>query len=169
VDYVKNILHQLYRGCRRSQKLFTITTNMPALLGLLMDKLVETFYHIVEQPVDVYQFFKFSARWFAKNPTVESIQVACWRVDFYGRGSLMKFLSFNKPYHSANVDQPAASRITAVLTESWFRRFQLYRETRSVFHKLLKSMNLRQKQMEVWVVPAETEASCTRLCEQDQR
>ena len=152
--------------------LFTITTNLPTILDLLLKELIDTYLLTVDHPVDLCQEFEHSVRYEnfgLEHPTTDSIQRIFWRIDYYGRVYLMKFLSYNKrftkamnalsTYHSAHVDQPAASRITAALTESWFRRFQLYRKTRKVFHKLLKNMNLRREQLKVWVVTEETKAS----------
>jgi hypothetical protein len=156
--------------------IFTITTNMPTLLGLLLNELVETHLQTADHAVDLYQEFEHSVRLeSSENQTTESIQRVCWRIDYYGRGYLMKFLSCNKrftkamnalsAFHSAYGDQPAVSRITAALTESWLRRFQLYRKTRRVLHKLLKNMNLRREQLRMWVVPKATEASCIQAFE----
>ena len=156
--------------------IFTITTNMPTLLGLLLNELVETHLQTADHAVDLYQEFEHSVRLeSSENQTTDSIQRVCWRIDYYGRGYLMKFLSCNKrftkamnalsAFHSAYGDQPAVSRITAALTESWLRRFQLYRKTRRVLHKLLKNMNLRREQLRMWVVPKATEASCIQAFE----
>lgn len=120
----------------------SLSHTMPPLLDLLLDELVATYNQIVEYPADLFQDFEYSAQWSGKTCTVQSIQAACWRVNYYGRGSLMKFLSFNKrftnainalsEYHNSILDQPTASRITAVLTECWLRKIQLYRKTRSL-------------------------------------
>ena len=150
---------------------------MTTLLGPLLNELVETYLQTVDHAVELHNVFEDSVRLEGlENPTTESIQRVCWRIDYYGRGYLMKFLSYNKrftkamnalsAYHSANVDQPAASRITGVLTESWLKRLQLYRKTRRVFHVVLKNMNLRREQLKVWVVPKENEASCVQVFEQ---
>ena len=45
--------------------------------------------------------------------------------------------------YSTSVDQPVISRIT----KAWSRRLKVFKETRSVFHQLIKNMNLRQEQL----------------------
>ena len=80
----------------------------------------------------------------SKDRTPESVQRLCWMIDLEGRHHLLKFLSYNKrftramialeAYQSTILDQPVVSRIVGPLTESWSRRFQLYRKTRRIFH-----------------------------------
>ena len=87
----------------------------------------------------------------------EKLQRWCWQSDYLDRKHLVIFLSLNKrftkalralsTFQSSNTDQPGISKPTEMCVENWSERFKLYRKTRSIFHKLLKSMNLRREQL----------------------
>ena len=64
--------------------------------------------------------------------------------------------------YSTSVDKPVTSRITKV----WSRRFKVYRETRSVFHQLIKNMNLRREQM--WYQVSQIMAGLIAIARQEQ-
>ena len=75
---------------------------MPTLLGPLLNELVETYLQTVDHAVELHNVFEDSVRLEGlENPTTESIQRVCWRIDYYGRGYLMKFLSCNKRFTKA--------------------------------------------------------------------
>ena len=81
----------------------------------------------------------------------------CWVSDHSGRKTMNTFMSYNKrftramrsleAFHNAYADHPVINKLTEILTESWSRRFHLYRETRSIYHEMQKNMNVRQEQL----------------------